>query len=277
MRTDPRATEILLNALVSMGLLEKTGDRFTNVKGLADLLLPGTPPYLGGFRYPIRLWEAWSHLTETVKSGRPFISDRITEVERDFSLHMAQYAKVEAEALLRRLDFSDAQLLLDLGGGTGTYAIAIARQYPQMKAVLFDGDERALKIAQQDVIKHGLQDRVTLRRGDLVSDDIGEGYDLILLSSILCLFEEEQDLSLLRRVNKSLVSGGRVVIRDAIVDESRTRPATAAIFSVKMLVTSRSGRSYSHQEIEIWLRSTGFKDLRRIPMRGSQVIVGRKL
>jgi len=276
MGTDPRATEILLNALVAMGLMEKDGDAFANVEDLAEPSPPGCPDYGNRFRYAVHLWEAFAHLTEIVKSGRPFVPQPTDERRRDFALHMMRYAREGAEALLSTVGFSDVRNLLDLGGGTGTYTIAVARQYPQIKAVLFERDAQALQLARGEIARAGLRDRIRVKRGDFLVDDFGKGYDLVLLCSILCLFGEEQNLSLLRRIYESLATGGRVVIRDPITDRSHTRPRAAAIFAVKLLVATPSGGCYSCAEIERWLRSTGFNGLRRIPAGRAQVIIARK-
>ena len=276
MGADTRATEILLNSLTGMGLLEKNEGRFANSEALAELLVPGSPDYLGGFGYTLHLWEAWSHLTEIVKSGCPFPPESVDEVQRDVALYMQQHAKGTAGALVKHVDLTDVRSMLDLGGGTGAHAIAIARQVGHIRVVLLDRNEQALEWAREEVDREGLQDRITLEGGDFFVDDLGEGYDLVLLSSVICLFEEEQNLSLLQRARASLASGGKIVILDAMVDNSHTRPAAAAVFAVNLLVASPSGRSPSHGQVEDWLRRVGFEDARRIPLHGSQMIVAKK-
>jgi precorrin-6B methylase 2 len=276
MSADVRATEILLNALTGMGLLEKKGDEFANIEVLVELLLPDSPDYLGGFGNAIHLWDAWSHLTEIVKTGRPFIAERTDGARRDFALCMKQYAQGTVTALARHVGFSDVNCMLDLGGGTGAHAIALARQHRQMRVVLFDKDEQALELAGLEIARESLNDRIALKSGDFFADDLGQGYDLVLLSSVICLFGEEQNLSLLRRVWASLASGGRIVTLDSIVDSSRTRPTAAALFAVNMLITSHGGQSHSHNQVESWLRSAGFEDARRIPLHGSQIIMAKK-
>lgn len=276
MGADTRATEVLLNALTSMGLLEKAGDKFANTKAAAKLLVPDSREHMGGFGHAVHLWEAWSHLTEVVRSGRPFVPEPTHEARRECALCMKQYATGTAQALSRLVDFSDVDHMLDLGGGAGACGIALARQHPHMRIVLFDVDQQALALAREDITSEGLQDRIVLKSGDFFSDDIGEGYDLVLLSSVICLFGEPQNLSLLGRARACLEPGGKIVIVDAIVDGSHTRPTAAALFAVNLLVTSHSGQSYSHQQVEGWLRSVGFVETRRIPLHRAQVIVAHK-
>jgi predicted O-methyltransferase YrrM len=277
LNTDQRATEILLNALTGMGLLKKSGNLFANVKEVADLLIPESPHYQGGgFGHTADLWEAWSQLTEIVRSGRPFKKEWTDEMRRDFALAMRQHARGTADRLAMLVDCSDVKYMLDLGGGPGSYAIAFAKQYPHLMAVVFDKDDHALRIAKEDILSQDLKDRVSVRKGDFFVDDIGSNYDLILLSSIIHAFGVEENISLLRKVAESLKDGGRVVIRDFILDESKTEPASAAIFAVNMLVNTQNGRSYSFSEVKGWLQSMGFVDIRRIPMDRSELITGRK-
>jgi len=275
-RADARATEILLNALAGMKLLEKRGDKFANTIILGELLRPSRPNYLGGFGYPVRLWEAWSHLTEVVKSGRPLNSGWTDESKRDFALYSNRYSKSTARVLARLVDLSGVNNMLDLGGGTGAYAIAIARQYHQIRVMLFDRNAQALELAREEIAREDLKDRISLKCGDFFVDDLGQGYDLILLSSVICLFKEEQNLRLLQRVWTSLASGGKVVILDSIVDSSNTRPAAAAMFAVNMLITSHGGQSHSHDQVKGWLNRVGFEDTRRIPLKGSKIIMAKK-
>jgi predicted O-methyltransferase YrrM len=273
---DERATEILLNALAGMKLLEKRGDKFTITRTLGELLRPGSPKYLGAYDYNVHLWEAWSHLTEVVKSGRPFNFGRTDESKRDFALYLNRYSKSTASVLARFVDLSDVYYLLDLGGGTGAYAIAIARQYHQISVMLFDRNKEALELAGEEIAREGLKDRINLKCGDFFVDDLGQGYDLILLSSVMCLFKERQNLRLLQRVWTSLLAGGKIVILDSIVDSSHTRPTAAAMFAVNMLITSHSGQSHSYDHVKGWLNKVGFEHTRRIPMKGSQIIMAEK-
>jgi len=277
LEADARAVEILLNALVGMGLLKKDGGEFSNTAGLAKLILADGTGFLRGFGYAARLWEAWSQLTDIVKSGRPADFPRTKKLKRDTVLSMMNYAGLEADALVKIVDCSDTKRLLDLGGGAGLYAIAFTRKFPRLKAVLFERDEEALKLARKKIAEANLEDRITLESGDFMVDNFGKNYDVILLSSILCLFSREQNLSLLRKAGDALAAGGRIVIWDVMVDDSGVRPASAAVFSVKMLVTTREGRSHSRNQVEAWLRSTGFGDLRRVPVSGFQVITARKM
>lgn len=274
---DQRAMEILLNALTGMDLLEKKDDKFVNVKEVEDLLVPGRPRYIGSFfGHTVNLWEAWSHLTKVVKSGHPDGLQWTEGMSLDLAGAMKEQSKGTSNRLAELVDCSEANTMLDLGGGASLYAIAFARNYPHLKIVVFDRDTKALEMAGKEIERENMQDCIRLKEGNFFLDNIGQGYDLVLLSSVLSLFGDEENSFLLRKIRGSLKSGGRVIIWENIVDESGTKPASAALFAVNMLVVTQNGRSYSFSEVKALLKDSGIRDIQRIPMALSQVVIGKK-
>lgn len=276
LNTDERATEILLNALTGMGLMRKNCNLFINVKEVADLLRPGSPHYQGGvFSHINHLWEGWSHLTEIVRSGQSGNKEWTDAMRLDLAMAMKEHAIGKTDKIARFVDCSGAKHMLDLGGGPGSYAIAFAQCYPHLNVVIFDRDDQTLRIASEEIARQDLKDRIHLKKGDFLVDDIGRGYDLILLSSIICLLGEKENIGLLKKAKESLNPGGKLVVWDLILDESKTRPISAAIFSVNMLVTTRTGRSYSFSEVRGWFHSLGLKDIHLIPVNSFHLIMGK--
>ena len=276
LNADERAVDILLHALAALGLLEKKGGAFSNIQEVANLLVRSERTGEGGgFLHAVRLWDAWSRLTEVVKTGTSCSLAWQDELSEDFAVAMNHYAKGSAERLARLTDCSNASTMLDLGGGGGSYGIAFATQYPHLKVVLFENSEQALRVTGKLIEQANMRDRIELRRGDFFVDDFGGDYDLALLASIVCLFGKEENVALFERVKRSLREGGRIVIKDSMVDESGTGPASAAVFAVHMLVTSRKGRSHSWREVKGWLRQVGFEDVHSISLDSSRLVVGR--
>jgi precorrin-6B methylase 2 len=165
--------------------------------------------------------------------------------------------------------------MLDVGSGPASYAIAFAQCYPHLKIQCLERDDQALKIAEQEITRLGLYDRIFLKKGDFFADDMGSGYDLILLSSIICLFAKKENILLLRRAKQALKKGGQVIIWDCLLDESKTKPSSHAIFAVNMIVNMSIGQIHSLSEVKDLLAHSGFKDIFRIPIDSSQVIIGR--
>ena len=72
LKLDPRAAELLLNALVSLQLLVKESDAFSLTDVAARYLLQSSPQDVGAMiRFDASLWPCWERLPEAIRSGRP--------------------------------------------------------------------------------------------------------------------------------------------------------------------------------------------------------------
>ena len=84
-------------------------------------------------------------------------------------------------------------LVLDAGGGTGRWTIRMARK--GCKVILVDISEGTLKIAAEKVKKEGLQNKVTIKEGDITKTGYAdETFDMILCEHALFLFKEPDNV-----------------------------------------------------------------------------------
>lgn len=72
--------------------------------------------------------------------------------------------------------------ILDVGTGVGWLAIALARQYPDARVVGIDIFEPALELARGNVAAEHLQDRIELRRQDVLTLDQTPVFDVVWLA-----------------------------------------------------------------------------------------------
>lgn len=256
-QTDPRATEMLLNALVSLGALEKRQDRFLPAPFNESL----TGARQSGLLHSANLWTTWSHLTECVRTGRPAvladIGDRDEGWQRAFIAAMENSAIERAPLVAEAAGPEPVGRMLDVGGGSAAYSIAFARKYPGLQATVFDLPE-ILPLTARYIEAAGMRERIGTVAGDLRRDSFGEGFDLVLLSSICHMLNEAENVDLLKRCRDALRPGGRIIIQEFILDESKTGPASATLFSLNMLVGTQGGAAYSENEYAAWLREAGF-------------------
>jgi predicted O-methyltransferase YrrM len=278
LKADPRATGLLLDALVALGLATKTGDRYANSPA-AQAGLAASSPSCGaaGLRHHAHLWRSWSALTDVVRTGRPpgREAERPVGEYHDFVRAMYDFAWDRAQLLAKALDLAGAKRMLDLGGGPGSYAIACCQRNPGLRAVVFDRPP-ALDVAREIVARHGAGGQVTLQAGDFLTDEIGTGYDLVLVSQILHSFDDAQCRAILKKVARALALGGRVVVQEFLLDEGRTTPPDAALFAINMLVNTERGRTYTWGEVEGWLAGAGLPRVERLPFpEPGGVIVAR--
>jgi predicted O-methyltransferase YrrM len=263
---DLRAVTILLDALTAMNLLVKDGEKYSCPPPLSRLLSKTSPDsVLPMLLHMAHLWKRWSDLTPTVSPAFSAGED-VSPAEKDDELRafigaMHSIGAGLAPAIVAAIDPGDARALLDVGGGSGTYTIAFLNAAPRMKATLFDRPE-VIEMARQRLREAGLLRRVSLVGGDFSRDEFPPGHDLALLSAIIHQNSPEENSELYGKIFRSLRPGGRIVIRDHVMEPDRTRPRDGAIFAVNMLMGTRGGNTYTFEEIRSGLERAGFVRIR---------------
>lgn len=249
---DPRAAELLLNSLVAAGLLKKEDSRYRNTAVSSKYLVSGKPAYQGNIlRHYNTLWDNWSGLDTVLKTGRP---SKKSHHHESFILGMHDLALQKVSAVIKNINLAGVKRMLDIGGGPGTYAVAFAKK--NINVTLFDFPE-TIKIAKKLVAVSGCANRITFLPGDFTKADFRNAYDMVFVSHILHAYSDKACLSLLKKCTASLTPGGRVVVQEFFLDETKTAPAQGAVFAINMLVNTAGGRTYTPAEISALMKQAG--------------------
>jgi ubiquinone/menaquinone biosynthesis C-methylase UbiE len=153
--------------------------------------------------------------------------------------------------------------LLDVGGASGTYTIAFLQAVPGMHATLFDRPE-VVEIARERLSRANLLDHVHLVSGDFYQDEFPSGHDLAFVSAIIHQNSLRQNADLFGKIFRCLNPGGRIVIRDYVMESDRVRPKDGAVFAVNMLLGTPGGSTYTYDEIKAGLLEAGFDEIHLI-------------
>ncbi len=276
-----RATDRLLNALCAMGFLRKRGTSFRNTPLTARSLVRGKPGYLAGIGHSLGLWDTWSTLTEAVRAGtsvarrRP-TNDRGPDWLEYFIAAMHMRARQQAPVIAGLIDLRGVTRMLDVGGGSGAFAMSFARRKKQLTSTVFDLPN-VVPLTQQYVAQEGLTDRVTTMAGDYTADTLGKGYDLVFLSAIIHSNGTAANRQLIRKAADALNPGGRVVILDHVMNKDRTEPLAGALFALNMLVGTAEGDTYTLDEVRGWMHEAGLARVGITPTPfGATLVVGSK-
>jgi 2-polyprenyl-3-methyl-5-hydroxy-6-metoxy-1,4-benzoquinol methylase len=289
LKADPRATGIFLNGLAALGLLVKGVDYFHNSPLASRYLVSGKDDYRGAIiKHMEHTWDrGWQDILNTVLVGRPREEEPEkwldAKPERDeaevraFICGMDAIARDLAPKVAARLDLSGVSRLLDLGAGPATYAMAFARANPQLQATAFDLP-MPVKIAREQIVKHGLTGRVDTLAGNFLQDSIGSGYDFIWVSQILHSHNEEQCKLIIGKCVQALNAGGTLAIQDFFLNADGASPTGAAMFGMHMLAVTPRGRAYTHGEVAEWMAEAGLTTPERIIYNGGDatILVARK-
>ena len=274
--TDPRATDRLMNALCAMGLLTKESGRFSNSPAARDCLMRDSPGYLGGLMHTVHLWDTWTTLTEAVRTGTGVrlrtVEQKQEEWRSAFIAAMHDRAVRQAPAVVEQIDISQVTRVLDVGGGSGAYAMAFVRAKADISATVFDLPD-VVPLTRGYIEREGLSQRVTTAPGDYLKDGLGKDFDLVFLSAIIHSNSPSENAGLILKCAHALRPGGRVVVQDFIMDEERLTPSHGAIFALNMLVGTESGDTYTEAEVSGWMTAAGLSGVSRqgTPFGTSQI------
>jgi SAM-dependent methyltransferase len=259
-----RALTRLLDCLVALQLLMKEDVRYRPTE--RGVLLTSEHP---GTELPMvlhlsELWESWSGLTVTVKTGvnpnRKPVGDTGKDRLNAFIGAMHVIGRKLSEEIAELYDLSPFRRLLDIGGASGSYTMAFLKKNPAMTAVLFDLPD-VLPLAREALGAQGLLGRVELVAGDFYDGELPEGCDLALLSAIIHQNSPRQNLELYRKIHRAILPGGKLLIRDHVMDATRTFPPAGALFAINMLLCTEEGDTYTFHEIKAQLDAAGFMDV----------------
>lgn len=264
---DERATRLVLDGLVGLGIVTKDGEHYAN-----------TPTSLRHLRvdteqsHAVRLWIAgtrlWERLPQILRTGTP--PDVDTDVEawrQDTAAHhafvrtMYDLGWMAAQSVADAIDLSGVAHLVDLGCGPGHYAIAMLERSPALRATVVDLP-LTLVVARDLLRRRGLSDRVELVEDDLFDPETdipldAATADMVLLSHVVHMEGPEQNAALVRKAARLLAPEGRLVVHDMFLEEDRAHPQASSLFAVHMLAMTRRGELYPVSVISRWLADAG--------------------
>ncbi len=258
-----RGARLLLDACVALGLLEKTGDRYSNTPDAAVFLVPGAPGDLSkAIRYNRDVYDAWGKLPELVKTGQPVERPQLhlgddKDRTRTFVHSMHGRALGIGRILVPQLDLSGCKQIFDVGGGPGTYSVLIAQQYPEATCTVLDLPG-VVAVANELIAEQGMSERVKTIPGDYHDAQFPDGNDAVLFFGMLHQESPRDIVDLFQRAHRSLKPGGKVYVMDMMTDATHTQPQFSALFAVNMALTTENGWVFSDEELKGWLTEAGF-------------------
>jgi SAM-dependent methyltransferase len=270
-----RAARISADAMVALGLLEFQDGTYRNGETAARFLAGPGP---GDLRPCLKLWDkisypAWTRLAEALASGPP------REIfELDDALQQVASAGIEAilagpaTALPEAFDFGPHKRLLDIGGGTGSWSIAIGQRHQNITAAVLELPT-ATELARSRVAVAGLRHRITVITGDAMAGELPTGYDVFLLANLIHYWSPEQNQDLVQRVRRAAQPGSALLLADFWTNPAHTEPLHAALMAGEFAVHIRNGDVYSVQEVHSWLDRTGWRFDGHRPLASPQSLI----
>ncbi|TFG95664.1 MAG: methyltransferase, partial [Calditrichales bacterium] len=231
----------ILTALKAVELVAEEKGFFFVPDPYASCFNSDSEDYMGSLiRHEKHFTERWSRLAESVRSGKPVKNTKIkrhkTDSER-FINAMAATGQKSAGAVLQKIGLRGDEHLLDLGGGPGRYQKIFCETYLQLKVTLFDLAE-TIQAAQDTLKNHPRYSQMRFIPGDMLTDEIGSGYDVILISNVIHIYGPNEIDIILKKCYEALKPGGRLLVKDFFMRPDDKGLEFSALFSLHMLLST---------------------------------------
>ena len=272
------ALERLLNSLVNLNLLQKENNTYFNTYNSSKYLVRNQSSYIGYVAlYHKSRYDVWGKLDRSLKTGKPIASASFLAPDKNqinnYARAMSARAQLEVNDVLERIDLSDCKRLLDLGGAPGTFSVAFAKKYPSLDITVFDLD------TMMEISKEMTQEspNIKLVEGNFDSDPIGSNFCGVFMSQILDSLGRKGVQDLFQKVFASLKNGGKVIIRDYILQENNTQSEISMFRSLNVLLTTTIGRLYNFEDYLNILKKVGFSAITFMQLPGpTDLIIAKK-
>ncbi len=282
-----RGIRILSDYLTILGFLRKEDERYSLTEDGALFLSRRSPHYMGtivDFLTSEQHFKNVALLPESVRRGGTANNKGDNREPNDtlwlsFARSMAPLTIPSAMFIAQLVGAQDRRPLrvLDIAAGHGMYGITIAQQNPKAQITAMDWPA-VLEVAKENAEKAGVGARYTTRPGSAFEADLGEDYDLVLLTNIFHHFDKPTCVQLMRRVHHALRTEGQAVTLEFVPNEDRVSPPTEAAFSLQMLLGTDAGDAYTLSEYQEMFREAGFPEttLHPLPAMPEEVMISEK-
>jgi O-methyltransferase domain/Dimerisation domain len=283
-----RGTADWLDALVSLGMLERTEGAYANTAATDLFLDRAKPSYIGGMleMANARLYPFWGSLTEALRTGRPqneaktggdFFAALYQDQTRlrQFLHAMTGLNMGAAQAIAEKFPWDRYHTVIDIGTAEGNVPVQLALRHPHLTCGGFDLP--AAGPAFNDyVAANGLAGRLRFYPGDFFADPLPAA-DVLVMGHILHDWSLQEKLLLIRKAHDALPDGGALIVYESIIDDDRRANTFGLLMSVNMLIETAAGFDYTAADCRSWMAGAGFRDSYAEPLAGpDSMVVGIK-
>lgn len=284
---DEDGAERLLEALVDMKILLKQGNLYKNSPFADEYLVEGKKSFLGPLIENRKKYlKNWMRLTKILQSGQKNCSSKrsvIYENSNDlenFIKTMDIFGKIYAPLVIEKIDLKGVKRVLDLGAGSGIYSRELLKKNSNIKCIIYDLPQ-VIRISKKLSTKLKEKSNISFIGGDFIKDPIGYDYDLVLLSHVMHMEDEENNKKLIKKIWEVLNPGGRIAIHDFYLSKNnKCNLLYSSVFLLHMFVTTKRGRIYKEKEYHKLLEEFGFQNIKEydIPcnLTKTRLVIGSK-
>lgn len=264
----------LMRALAGLGVFKQAENGEYHNTALGSCLVTGSP---GALRARAILsgeewYQSWGQLLETVQTGQPAFNrvfgqpffEYLTEnaeAAAVFNEAMASTTEAAARAVSAAYDFLWADVLVDVGGGTGAFLGTILEANPQARGILFERQDVAAA-AEALLAGSGKAGRFEVEAGNFF-EAVPSGGDVYILSWVIHDWDDERSITILRNCRRAVARDGRVLVIELVIPPGG-EASLGKLYDIHMLVLA-GGRERREDEYRELLAAADLRLTRVIP------------
>ncbi|HWO62194.1 MAG TPA: methyltransferase [Umezawaea sp.] len=261
----------LLRVLAAVGLVSEPEPDTFELTDMGEQLCEDSPNSLYAFTrvflHPL-LTSPWQDLRHVVTTGKPAFDQAHGKdfysclAEQDdlsalFNVAMGEESRISAAQLAAGHDFSDARVVVDLGGGDGTLLSAVLGEHPHLSGIVFDSPSGVAE-APEVLRAAGVADRCEVRAGDFFQEIPADG-DLYVIKSVFQDWDDESARTILRTCRAHLPAGATLLIVGTVLPETASADEPIPFFTDLNMLVLAGGRERTETEFRALLTATGFE------------------
>jgi SAM-dependent methyltransferase len=284
----PRSARDFFDALVALGMLKRTGQRYANTAETALFLDRTKPSYVGGIleMCDARLYRFWGSLTEGLRTGKPqnevktgedFFGTLYADPQRleGFLKAMTGLSIGSARVIAKKFSWKKYSTFVDVGCAQGGVAVEIALAHKHLTGGGMDLPV-VRPVFEAYAQARGVAQRLRFHPGDFFKDPLPK-CDVIIMGHILHDWNLDEKIMLLRKAYDALPANGALIVHEALIDDARKQNAFGLLMSLNMLIETHGGFDFTGADCRKWMKAVGFKRTQIARLAGPDgMVVGYK-
>ena len=266
----PRSARDFFDALVALGMLKRSGQRYANTAETALFLDRAKPSYVGGIleMANARLYRFWGSLTEGLRTGKPqnevktgedFFGTLYADPQRleGFLRAMTGLSIGSARVIAKKFPWKKYSTFVDVGCAQGGVAVEIALAHKHLTGLGMDLPV-VRPVFEAYAQARGVAQRLRFHPGDFFKDPLPKT-DVLIMGHILHDWNLDEKMMLLRKAYDALPPRGALIIHEALIDDARKENAFGLLMSLNMLIETHGGFDFTGADCRKWMKEVGFK------------------
>jgi predicted O-methyltransferase YrrM len=266
-----RGLRALLPMLMQLGFLAQHEGRYQLTEAGKQYMLKGSPFCWGAlFKRVGPTMMSHKLLLETINNERARgAKNRAADgwesghvdmaMAREVTAFMHSHSMAPAYGMIRTCDFDDIRKVLDIGGGSGCFSIALASLRPDIYCTIMELPT-ICELAQQYIDEAGATAQVDTIVVDMFRQAWPQGFDAHFFSNVFHDWSVETCIDLARKSFTALAPGGCILLHEVLLDDSGTAPAPAVAFSLLMAMGTM-GQQFTLAQLREILEAVGFSEV----------------